>query len=435
MNKKTKFFKNVLLLQFIPVLLIGLLILSNFREQKTLRIRQLHPYEFNYGYAIPLFVFGTGLVLALFSLFSKQEDVLVDESEILKIKRRQNFWKFAFYSNVFLLVVSAVFLIMISLGNSIVIDDPVLFYSLVFLRSVLVLIISLVVASFLLVVGINWKTNKALAVTILIFSFFIISVSVFGDVFFVRKFNDASESYKKAKNEKKLPAKAEEQLGDYDASNNNKENEEGSGDEQNEELKIMDESIIIDSWKSIREDFFVKKNGNSDDFVGLRFYVSVIFSGYLDENLNTTDYHVVNFISDLRNHPAQFHDGLESYKLILFSTISTELYRSNHFDQVVDALLLAYDDVGKDDLNLDRIYEIMQNNIDADEQNIGKFFPRIKNYGSPDALKKISKNKVFFKHNSDIVWVYSFWARRKKEGNIDVVYKVLKDIQEHYNED
>ncbi|WP_337967618.1 hypothetical protein [uncultured Flavobacterium sp.] len=434
MNKKTKFFKNVLLLQFIAVVLIGILILSNFREQKTLRIRQLHPYEFNYGYAIPLFVFGIGLVLALFSLFSKQEDVLVDESEILKIKRRQNFWKFAFYCNVFLVVVSAVFLIMISLGNSIIIDDPVSFYSLVFSRSVLVLIISLVVASFLLAVGINWKTNKALAVAILIFSFFSIGASIFGDVFFVRKFNDASESYKMAKNEKKIPAKEEQQLVDYDRYNN-KDTEEGSGDEQNEELQIMDESIIIDSWKSIREDFFVKKNGNSDDFVGLRFYVSVIFSGYLDENLNTTDYHVVNFISDLRNHPVQFHDGLESYKLILFSTISTELYRSNHFDQVVDALLLAYDDVGKDDLNLDRIYEIMQNNIDADEQNIGKFFPRIKNYGSPDALKKISKNKVFFKHNSDIVWVYSFWARRKKEGNIDVVYKVLKDIQEHYNED
>ncbi|MBF4517313.1 hypothetical protein IRZ71_13190 [Flavobacterium sp. ANB] len=428
MDNKTKFFKNTLVLQFILVLLLGILISSNFREQKTLRIRQLHPYEFNYGYAIPLFIFGIGLVLALFSLFSKQEDTPQDEAEILKIKRKQNFWKFAFYCNVFFVIVIAIFSAIIFRENPIVIDQPILFYGSIVLRALLVVLISLIAASFFFAAGINWKTNKTLTAVILIFSFFIIGVSIFGDVLFLGKFHDASESYKMAKSEKKIPAKAEEQLGDYDESNNYNESEEGSGDEQNEELQIMDESIIIDSWKSMREDFFVKKNGTSDDFVGLRIYVYGIFDGQLFDN----DYRVLSFISDLRDHPAQIQDGLESYKLILYSTISTEVYRSNHFDQVVDALLLAYDDVGKDGEKLDSIFEIMQNEIDEDEKNIGKFLPGIKNYCSSDALKKLSKNKVFFKHNSDIVWVYSFWARRNKEGNIDKVYKVLREIQEHY---
>jgi len=148
MNKKTRFFKNVLLLQFIPILLLGILISSNFREQKILKIRQLHPYEFNYGYAVPLFVFGVGLVLALFSLFSKQEDITQDEAEILKIKRKQNFWKFAFYCNVFFVGVTAIFSAVIFRENPIVIDQPVLFYGSIISRALLVVVISLVTASF-----------------------------------------------------------------------------------------------------------------------------------------------------------------------------------------------------------------------------------------------------------------------------------------------
>ncbi|HEU4495874.1 MAG TPA: hypothetical protein VFR70_02370, partial [Flavobacterium sp.] len=30
------------------------------------------------------------------------------------------------------------------------------------------------------------------------------------------------------------------------------------------------------------------------------------------------------------------------------------------------------------------------------------------------------------------VWIYSFWSRRYKEGNIDEVFKILKEIQSQY---
>ncbi len=109
MNNRIKFFKNVLLFQFIPIFILGLLILSSFREQKILRIRELHPYEFNYGYAVPLIVFGAGLVLSVLSLLFKQENLKQEEGEDLKKLRRQNFWKFAFYCNLFLVLVIMVF--------------------------------------------------------------------------------------------------------------------------------------------------------------------------------------------------------------------------------------------------------------------------------------------------------------------------------------
>ncbi|RKR10592.1 hypothetical protein C8C83_2268 [Flavobacterium sp. 90] len=420
MNKKTKFFKNVLLLQFIPVLLIGILILSNFREQKTLRIRQLHPYEFNYGYAIPLFVFGIGLVLALFSLFSKQEDVLVDESEILKIKRRQNFWKFAFYCNIFLLVVSAVFSVMISLGNSIVIDDPVMFYSLIFSRSLLVLIVSLVVASFLLAVGINWKTNKALAVTILIFGFFIIGVSIFGDFLFVRKFNDASESYKMAKNEKKIPAKEEEQLGDYDGDDSYEESEESD-----------DATLLYQSWISL-----IKEWGGTegkDDLFAVRKSIEYSQKGYDKEN----DHYLLQFIDRLRNNPDELYSEFEMYKPVLYSTVSGETYRVAKFDKIVNGLLLAYEDIGSQRDKLIEIYRVM--GVDHDyKSSQDKYFYEFESYFSPETVQKIrdleSSGSYTYYIESDLMWFYGFWVRRHNEGNIKKVAIILKEIKEHYDQ-
>ena len=101
MDNKTKFFKSVVLLQFIPALLLGVLILLNFRNQNLLNIRGLHPNEFNYAFIVPLIFFGFAFLLSIFYFFSKQHESAEDESEILKIKRQANFWKYAFYSNIF----------------------------------------------------------------------------------------------------------------------------------------------------------------------------------------------------------------------------------------------------------------------------------------------------------------------------------------------
>jgi hypothetical protein len=457
MDNKTKFFRSVLLLQFIPIFLLGVFILSNPQNQKVVKIREFHPYEFNCGYVIPFVFFVICLVVSVFSFFLKKEEIDMDEDLLLKIRRKQNFWKFAFYSNLFFVLVIACFSIGIDFKNPFVIDEPVLFYSSIVLRASLVVLISLVVASFFLAAGINWKTNKMLAVIILIFSFFIIGTSIFGEVLFMKKFNDASESYKMAKSEKRMRSESEEEVGDYDGYANYEESEEGeesnseeseenqesnsevneenqeSDYESSEEVKklqslVLNKSTVVDSWNAMRDDFFIKKIGTSADLVGLRIYVYSVLAGQTYDN----DYRVLNFISVLRDRPLQLYGGLETYKWILFSTVSKETYRSNQFDQVVDALLFTYHDVGEDTGKLNKIHEIMQNNIDSDENNIGKFLPEIKKFCSPYAIKKLSKNEGFYKSNSDIVWFYSFWARRNKEGNKNEVYKVLREIQEHY---
>ncbi|WJS95454.1 hypothetical protein NYQ10_03155 [Flavobacterium johnsoniae] len=341
MNKNSRFFKNVLLLQFVPILLLGILIVSNFREQKTLRIRQLHPFEFNYGYAVPLLIFGIGLVLAVFGLFSKQENITQeDETQILKIKRQQNFWKFAFYCNVFFIVAIAVFSAVISREEPIVIDQPILFYGSIVLRALLVVVISLVTASFFLAAGINWKITKPLAVICLIFSFFIIGASVFGDVLFMGKFHEASESYKLTKNEKIISTNLEESPENYVE---NEENDEESDDA----------TLLYNSWISL-----IKEWGGTEgeqDLFTVRKSIEYSQKGYDREN----DHYLLQFIDGLRNNPDQLYSEFEMYRPVLYSAVSKETYLAAKFDKIVNGLLLAYDDIGNQDDKLIEIYRVM----------------------------------------------------------------------------
>jgi hypothetical protein len=435
MNKKTRFFKNVLLLQFIPILLLGILISSNFREQKILKIRQLHPYEFNYGYAVPLLVFGIGLMLALFSLFSKQEDIPQDdEEEILKIKRQQNFWKFAFYCNVFFIAAIGIFSAVISREDPVVIDQPVFFYGSIVLRALLVIVISLVTASFFLAAGINWKTNKTLAVISLIFSFFIIGASIFGDVLFMGKFHEASESYKMAKNEKRIPVEGEEQLGDYDGDDSYEESEEGDYQESEEveekEPLEIDKSRLTTSLESTMDNLFVKKNGWGDGFTYVRSYLYSLLNTQTFED----DFYLLNYMANLKDRPAELYSAFESYKSILYTTVSAETYRDNHLDTVVNGLLLVYEDVGTDSEQLNKIYRVMEMDpADSEQANIGGYLPGLEKYCSTYTLRELKRNKVFCPYDSDIVWFYSFWARRNRDGCAKEVALILKEIKEHYN--
>jgi hypothetical protein len=417
MDNKTKFFKNVVLLQFIPVVLLGILILSNLREQKILKIRELHPYEFNYGHAVPLLFFGAAFVLSLLSFFSKQKEAPEDEAAILKIKRKQNFWKFAFYCNVFLLTVITIFSIALFRKNPFVIDQPSIFYSLVFSRSLLVLIISLVAASFLLAVGINWKTNRAFSVTILIFSFFIFSVSFVCEVLFISKFMDASESYIAAKKEKKASVNEEEQG-----------EEEWVSYAEVEEIDqnkypIVEKSDLISSVDSL----ITAWGGfeNETDFYDRR----ILVKRTLASGNSVSEYIAMRYMDVRRDDPEAFYEAFNTYKSVLYNAVSLSDYHRAEMYKIVDGLLLAYNDIGGKTEKLDEIYAIM---LETD----GKYLSELETYYDPktvQALKEyqINDGKAFF--NGDYHWFYSFWARRNKEGNAKETVLILKEIKNHYD--
>lgn len=415
MDRKTRFFRNAVILQFIPLLLLGLLIVSNFREQKTLRIRQLHPYEFNYGELLPLIFFAVCCIVALFTLFPKTSDAPEDDEEIVKRKRKQNFWKFAFYCNVFLLFVIGMFSVLVFQKDALIIDQPVHFYAIIFSRFLLVIVISLVVASFLLAAGIYWKTNKSLATVILIFSFLILTVSGVFELFFVSVFIENSERHFIAKAQKQTENQ-EEVYEDY-----------GESDEGNDESEDT-ATLLYRSWN------FIIENCGGTDGEEQFFNIRNLFEKAQQEQVSYDDeYYLLNLIDDLRDKPDELYSEFETFKPVFYSAVSENTYRTAHFDKIVEGLLLAHDDIGGKKELLSEMYKVMTS--DAKEEGDDTDFFRTLEYGfSEETVKKLYNLKVSndFYLSSDMRWFYGFWARRNNEGNLKEVALILKEIKEHY---
>jgi uncharacterized membrane protein len=421
MDNKTKFFKSVLLLQFIPILLLGFLSLMNFRKQKLLNIRGLHPYEFNYGYAIPLIFFAVCLVISFSCFFFKQQDVAEDEAGMQKKIRQQNFWKFAFYCNIFFLVIITIITIAISRKDPFIIDETIAFYSLVSLRSLLVVILSLITASFLLSAGIYWKTNKTMGIVILLFGFLIACVSLVYEVVFVSFFMERSEIYVNRRDEKGLSSDAAQASEDYV-----EESEEGE-EIDTEEVK----SKLISSWNSLIQDWGGLE-GKYD------FYDDRILIGRsLDDHITESDYYyMVQYIDNLRERPDELYSGFENYRSVIYSIVSPQTYRTANFDKIVDGLLLTYEDIGAENEKLDEIYKGMDIPDDTPGPTMEQYYSDFVKHFSSGTIEKLQdykfSNGVKFQ-TADLMWFYSFWARRNHEGNSKEIAIILNEIKGYYD--
>ncbi|WP_264553169.1 hypothetical protein [Flavobacterium sp. N2038] len=420
MDKKTRFFKTVLLLQFIPALLLGILILMNFRSQKLLNIRGFHPYEFNYGHAVPLLFFVIACLAAIIGVFFKKQDILENDADTQKQNRARNFWKFAFYCNIFFLLIISVFSVALSRKDPFIIDQAVFFYSLVFSRSLLVVIVSLLLASFLLATGIYWKTNKTMGVVILVFGFFIASIALAYEAAFVINFMEASERYRYQMESKEVSAANVEETGDYDESYDN-----------DEEIDGEEESKLISSWNSLIGDWGGLEG--KYDFYDVR----LLMKRSLDDHITVNDhYYLVQYIDDLRKSPDELYSGFENYRSVVYSVISPEVYRTANFDKIVEGLLLTYDDMGSENQKLEEIYKAMDIPDDAEGPTMEGYFSQFETYFSFQTIKKLRDYKLTNGdefHDSDLIWFYSFWARRNHEGNAKEIAIILNEIKEHYN--
>lgn len=420
MDKKTRFFKTVLLVQFIPALLFGVLILMNFRSQKILNIRGLHPYEFNYGHIAPLLFFGIALLIGLFTLFFKSQETENAEEETQKIIRQKNFWKFAFYSNVFFLTIIAVFSIGAYFKEPFVIQEVVFFYSLVFSRSLLVVILSLLLGAFLLATGIYWKTNKGMGIIILVFGLFVAGMAFVCETIFVIDFMESSERYVYQIKSSKSVSNNMEETGDYE-----------DGYDNNDYTYQEHESKLISSWKSLIQDWGGLEG--KYDFYDVR----ILFNRSIEDHITINDYYYfVQEADDLRKNPDGLYSSFENYRSAFYNLVSLETYRAANFDKIVEGLLLTYDDIGSDNQKLEEIYNAMNISNDAPGPTMEGYYAQFENSFSLSTIQKLQGYKLTngdgFK-DSDLMWFYSFWARRNKEGTAKDIAIILNETKEYYN--
>ncbi|TDW45973.1 hypothetical protein EV144_107166 [Flavobacterium sp. 270] len=415
MDRISKFFRGMIVSQFILVLIFGILMFLNFRKQKLLNVRGFHPFEFYYGVLAPLIFFGICLVICVPILLSKHQDQETDENEILKNLRQHNFWKFAFYCNIFFLIIVAFFSIIVFKAGSLVVDHIIIFYWWIFLRALLLILVSLVVASFLLVSGIYWKTNKIIAIVILVASFFIVSISILFDAGSLVEFISHSKNYTALKNS-------------HEISNEAIISEESYEGDNAEDV----ESKLLSSWNHLVEDWIAMTGERN--FSDVRISIKQSMDDHIVEN----DYfYLMDFIDHLRDSPEKLYSEFENYNSVLYKVVSPKVYHISNLDKIVDGLLLTYDDLSNDEDKLTSIYSTMKTFGPVDDDpDLDTYYPQLEKYFSEQSVEKLENTSLTNgnKFNQeDIIWFYSFWARRNYEGNMKEVAIILNEIKEHYN--
>lgn len=196
-----------------------------------------------------------------------------------------------------------------------------------------------------------------------------------------------------------------------------------------------DNTKTEDLTKNFLSDFLVLEKDQS--FTGIRIAIERGFA--YDEEIKKVD-------EKIRRNPEAIREAFDSYNTLLYAFLSNKIYFDSNLNLIVDALIKTHEDIYETENpheRLTKIYKIMI--FGAQKEFPNYYYNEIKPYASENVLSLVSKNAETSseKDNSNAeyasqlntVWIYSFWARRHKEKNEDVVFEILKEIKEHYNED
>lgn len=425
MENKTKFFKSAVLLQFFPIILLGIFLYSKFEKQEILNIREFHPHELNIGTLFPVIIFLVCCIFSLPYLFSKKEyNDPENDIDVQKKLRTENFWKFAFYSNVVLLLLLSTFLAVINFlhPKAFIITGNEFYYVFIFLQALSVVVLSLILASFMLSSGVLWKTNKTLSVIILSFCFIFFITWTWIDFICINEFKKYSEYYYLAE---EAPDEITEDVVEVTP-----EEYDYQGDVSENRGELIE---IEEAWN-----YFLN---NKYDLKGKQEFTEIRFPMYSNFLLNTEDdgdYFLTGYLKNLRNDPKMISLAFEMYQSVLYNSVSRRTYRIGNFDKVIDGLLFTYEDLfdNENEGNLQKIYKIMTAEREGYGLDAGEYYPELEKYFTPETIEllestRLSNGSQF--SNGDIVWFYSFWARRNHENNSDEVVSVLREIKENYN--
>ncbi|MBP4136756.1 hypothetical protein [Flavobacterium geliluteum] len=175
-----------------------------------------------------------------------------------------------------------------------------------------------------------------------------------------------------------------------------------------------------------------------ENFEEKRYYIQSYLESYNYKGFN--NFFSANFVNDLKKDPDLIIGIFEKHHSLFYSLITRRTYKTFDFDKVVNGLLISYNDIySSPDYKerLEEIYKIMkfQKGPDDDAKN---FYSKIEPFTSDEFLLNLEEIRLISGKqfaNGDIVWFYSFWARRYNENNINQVYKIINDINNHYTED
>jgi hypothetical protein len=203
--------------------------------------------------------------------------------------------------------------------------------------------------------------------------------------------------------------------------------EELFGDQKYDDAKTHDlTKIFLSSFLELQKE---------QSFTGIRRAIERGFA--YDEEINKID-------KKIRRDPEAIRGAFDIYNAVLYTFLSDKIYFDSNLNLIVDALINSHEDIYKTENpeeTLDKIYKTMDFGVKKDFPDY--YYNEITRYASKEFLASINKNaetnsdkddsSTTFNSQLNTVWIYSFWARRHKEKNSDVVFDILKEVKEHYD--
>ena len=194
-----------------------------------------------------------------------------------------------------------------------------------------------------------------------------------------------------------------------------------------EEIKLTEDESVEKGLKSFFQDIYDLKGYNNNR-------TSMYYSFIQNQDSSHEDDFLSNFIYSKRDNPEIMERSFDKYNYILYKLISERAYRISNLNKIVDGLIITYDDIynGYDSIQKpQKLYKIMN----SDDKNASQYYNEISHLFSLESLYSLEKFRLSNGSqlsDGDIVWLYSFWARRNEEANQESVIKILREIHDHY---
>jgi len=128
---------------------------------------------------------------------------------------------------------------------------------------------------------------------------------------------------------------------------------------------------------------------------------------------------------------------IDIYRPVLRTAIPDSVFRERDYGRIIRWLNYAYHDMesGSEDSRYSsplygKVYDIMSEELSDYSGRYQKYHAKIADIA---LLDSVSSYSTFYEDQEAIVWAYSFWARRWKEGNISTARGVLSVLEEMYD--
>lgn len=482
-----RLYKFTIIIEFILVILFTVVLFTNpfWIDHSRLEINSIHPNEFYVALSLLFILLTVSFLTSLAVTAVFKDDPIENKSEqdTIKKKRNFNFWKFTFLTNlsfVSCLLVYSLFEKLTS-KHTIVIYEPEVFLRDYLIFTLVILMLSLFIGALCLSAGTLWRTNRLsssiLGIAIILF--------FFTPFFMVSKYKKHCENIHKNQSNKITNSETEE-TGECNESYYSEDDEDGSfsfaelwedpsQDESNvlgglesfllmlldfdfDILNIIDEQDTSNINKYLinlfekKETIIQLANMRSMAYRYLVDYETPSDPEDIDESETTDDSQesesedynpnyekLLQMRDEINRDPEKMKASFEKYNHLLYSLISPELYKKADFDKITKLLILSHDDIYNSE-NPEKVLAKIYSNMLVPKKKVEYiqfYYKSISPFisdKSQDYINYCNTKHYALTSEDDIVWIYSFWARRDREGNSQEVYNILTQIKEHYEE-